>query len=249
MPKLAMNQRPLRIATRKSPLALWQAEYVRAGLLRAHPGLEVELVPLGTRGDQLLEVPLAQVGGKGLFVKELEQALLDERAELAVHSMKDVPMEFPPGLGLAVICERADPLDALVVRAGGGHASCGTDGEASTPAVAEVASGGHAGITSATGDHAAGGDSSGLAGLQPGLRVGTSSLRRQCQVAALRPDLQRVALRGNVGTRLGKLDRGEYDAIILASAGLQRLGLQARIQQRLRASECLPAAGQGGDGY
>ena len=182
----------LTIATRESPLALWQAEYVRAALQRQHQDLEVELLGMTSRGDQLLDVPLAKVGGKGLFVKELETALLDGSADIAVHSMKDVPMDFPQGLALGVICEREDPTDAFV--------SNHYDSMAALPA---------------------------------GSVVGTSSLRRECQLRARRPDLQVNFLRGNVNTRLRKLDDGEYDAIILASAGLIRLEFGQRIRERM----------------
>ena len=197
----------LRIATRKSPLALWQAEFVKAELLRHHPDLTVVLVAMTTRGDKLLDSPLAKIGGKGLFVKELERAILDGRADIAVHSMKDVPMEFPAGLGLAVICDREDPLDAFVSN----HYS-----------------------------H--------LDQLPDGAIVGTSSLRRQCQVRAAFPALQIRELRGNVNTRLVKLDAGEYQAIILASAGLIRLGMSDRIASRLTSTQSLPAGGQGAVG-
>lgn len=197
----------LRIATRKSLLALWQAEYVKAELQRHHPGLTVELVPLVSRGDKILDVPLAKVGGKGLFVKELETALLEHTADIAVHSMKDVPMEFPEGLGLAVICPREDPRDAFVS--------------------ARFAT---------------------LDDLPAGSVVGTSSLRRQCQLLARRPDLQVKFLRGNVQTRLQKLDNNEYDAIILAAAGLLRLELQDRIRAYIEPEVCLPAGGQGAVG-
>lgn len=202
-----MHDRPLTIATRKSPLALWQAHYVRDRLLGQHPGLEVELLTMTTQGDRILDTPLARVGGKGLFVKELERAMLDGQADIAVHSMKDVPVDFPPGLELAVICEREDPSDALV----------------------------------SNGFYR-------LDELPPGARVGTSSFRRQCQLRHARPDLEVVDLRGNVGTRLGKLDDGHYDAIILASAGLIRLGLAERIRQRLDYALSLPAVGQGAVG-
>ncbi len=201
-----MSER-IRIATRESPLALWQAEFVKAELERFHPGIVVELLGMTTRGDQILDSPLAKVGGKGLFVKELEQALLDRRADIAVHSMKDVPMEFPPGLGLAVICEREDPRDAFVS------------------------------------NHFAAIDQ-----LPLGSRVGTSSLRRQCQLRQQRPDLSILDLRGNVNTRLRKLDACEFDAIILASAGLIRLGMAARIRQHLPEEFSLPAGGQGAVG-
>lgn len=201
------TSRPLRIATRKSLLALWQAEYVKAELERHHPGLVVELVPLTSRGDKILDVPLAKVGGKGLFVKELETALLEGDADIAVHSMKDVPMEFPEGLGLAVICPREDPRDAFVSN--------------------RVQS---------------------LDDLPAGSVVGTSSLRRQCQLLAHRPDLTVRFLRGNVQTRLQKLDAGDYDAIILAAAGLLRLQLSERITSLIAPEICLPAGGQGAVG-
>ncbi len=197
----------IRIATRKSPLALWQAEFVKAELLKHNPDLDVQLVAMTTRGDVLLDTPLAKVGGKGLFVKELEVAMLDDRADIAVHSMKDVPMEFPPGLGLAVICQREDPLDAFV------------SNQYKT-----------------------------LEQLPDGAVVGTSSLRRQCQIRANFPSLKIKDLRGNVNTRLAKLDGGDYQAIILASAGLIRLGMESRIASRLPADLCLPAGGQGAVG-
>jgi hydroxymethylbilane synthase len=197
----------IRIATRKSPLALWQAEYVRAELQRQHPGLAVELLTMSTRGDKILDTPLAKIGGKGLFVKELETALIEDRADIAVHSMKDVPMEFPAGLGLGAICEREDPSDAFVST----RFSC-------------------------------------LGALPNGSVVGTSSLRRQCQLKRLRPDLVIKDLRGNVNTRLAKLDAGDYDALILASAGLIRLGLADRIRESLPSETLLPAAGQGAIG-
>ena len=197
----------IRIATRRSPLALWQAEYVRDALLAQNPGLAVELVGIATKGDKILDVPLAKIGGKALFVKELETALLDGEADLAVHSMKDVPMEFPQGLYLPVICPREDPRDAFVSN--------------QFKSVDE---------------------------LSHGARVGTSSLRRQCQLRSQRPDIVIGDLRGNVGTRLGKLDSGEFDAIILAAAGLIRLKLQQRIAQYLPTEFSLPAGGQGAVG-
>lgn len=203
----SMLDKVLRIATRQSPLALWQAHYVKERLEAHHPQLRVELVPMVTRGDVILDTPLAKVGGKGLFVKELELALLEDRADIAVHSMKDVPVEFPNGLGLSVICERGDPRDAFVSNR-----------------------------------------YENMAALPHGSVVGTSSLRRQCQLAASRPDLIIRSLRGNVGTRLSKLDGGEYDAIILAVAGLQRLGLESRIRQPLSVEQSLPAVGQGAVG-
>lgn len=197
----------VRIATRKSALALWQAEFVKARLQHFHPGLAVELVPMSTQGDRILDTPLAKIGGKGLFVKELETAMLEGRADIAVHSMKDVPVEFPAGLMLSTICEREDPRDAFVSN------------------------------RFAT-----------LAELPVGAIVGTSSLRRQCQLKALRPDLQIRDLRGNVNTRLAKLDAGEFDAIILAAAGLIRLGFVARIRALLPVEQSLPANGQGAVG-
>ena len=197
----------LRIATRQSPLALWQANFVKAELEKYHPNLTVELVTMVTKGDVILDTPLAKIGGKGLFVKELELALLEERADIAVHSMKDVPMSCPEGLGLAVICEREDPRDAFVS------------------------------------NHYAS-----LVELPEGAIVGTSSLRRQCQLMAAYPHLTVKSLRGNVGTRLSKLDNGEYDAIILASAGLIRLGMPERIKSFISVEDSLPAAGQGAVG-
>lgn len=194
----------LKIATRQSPLALWQAEHIRARLEALHPTLEVELVTFVTQGDILLDTPLAKIGGKGLFVKELEAALLDGRADLAVHSMKDVPMRLPEGLTLALMCEREDPFDAFVSN----HYATFDD-------------------------------------LPLGAKLGTSSLRRKCQILKQRPDLDVIDLRGNVGTRLSKLDAGLYDAIILASSGLKRLELQSRIRHNLTATVSLPAVGQG----
>ncbi|MFT5174280.1 MAG: hydroxymethylbilane synthase [Gammaproteobacteria bacterium] len=197
----------LRIATRQSPLAMWQAEHVASALEAAHPGLACELLPMRTQGDKLLDVPLAKVGGKGLFVKELENALLDGRADIAVHSMKDVPVALPEGLHLPVIMRRADPRDALVSAA-----------------------------------------ASSLSTLPNGARVGTSSLRRQCQIRAARPDLQISDLRGGVDTRLAKLDDGQFDAILLACAGLDRLARAERIGERIDCTVLLPAIGQGAMG-
>jgi len=189
------------IATRESPLALWQAEHVKARLEAEHPDLDVCLLGMTSRGDQLLDKPLFKVGGKGLFVKELETALLDGQADIAVHSMKDVPMLIPDGLTLGVICEREDPRDALV--------GCDSFDK-----------------------------------LAKGARLGTSSLRRSCQLGRHRPDLQIGFLRGNVNTRLAKLDSGEFDAIILACAGLIRLGFESRIGASIEPELSLPAAGQ-----
>ncbi|MBL0533715.1 hydroxymethylbilane synthase [Aeromonas dhakensis] len=202
-----MAARTLKIATRKSPLAMWQANFVKDRLEALYPELQVELVPMSTQGDKILDTPLAKVGGKGLFVKELETAMLEGRADIAVHSMKDVPVEFPEGLGLHTICEREDPRDAFVSN--------------SFTAIDE---------------------------LPQGAVVGTSSLRRQCQLRAARPDLVIRDLRGNVNTRLAKLDAGEYDAIILAAAGLKRLEMAHRITAFIEPEQSLPANGQGAVG-
>ncbi len=192
------------IATRGSKLALWQAEHIKSCIEGKHPGVSVELLVLKTRGDIILDVPLAKVGGKGLFVKEIEEALLDGRADLAVHSMKDVPMELPEGLVLGIIPEREEPSDTFLSVH---HAS--------------------------------------LAALPHGATVGTSSLRRQSQLLALRPDLNVVSLRGNVDTRLRKLSEGQFDAIIMATAGMKRLGLSAPKSEVLGPPTFLPAVGQG----
>jgi hydroxymethylbilane synthase len=197
----------LRIATRKSPLALWQAEHVRARLAALHPGLAIELVTMTTEGDRILDAPLAKIGGKGLFIKELEHALLSKRADIAVHSLKDVTVTLPDGLIIPVIGEREDPRDAFVSN-----------------------------------------KFSSLAALPVGSKVGTSSLRRQCQLRALYPGLEVITLRGNVNTRLAKLDAGEFDAIILACAGLKRLGFESRIRAVLPPEIMLPAVGQGAIG-
>lgn len=197
----------IRIATRESKLALWQAEYVKAELEHHHPSIQVELLGITTKGDIWLDSPLSKIGGKGLFVKELEVAMLEDRADIAVHSMKDVPMEFPEGLGLSIICPREDPSDALVSNK---YRS--------------------------------------LSHLPIGAVIGTSSLRRQALIREHRPDIKIKDLRGNVQTRLRKLDEGMYDAIILASAGLIRLELEERIRFRLPIDLCLPAGGQGAVG-
>jgi hydroxymethylbilane synthase len=197
----------VRIATRKSPLALWQAEHVASALRAQHPGLQVELIGMSTQGDRVLDAPLAKIGGKGLFVKELEQGILQGRADIAVHSMKDVPVELPEGLHIAAVMEREDPRDAFV-----------------SNRFADVAE------------------------LPSGAIVGTSSLRRQSQLRAARPDLEIRPLRGNVNTRLAKLDADEYHAIILASAGLKRLGMGERITALIAVEDSLPAIGQGAIG-
>lgn len=202
-----MAKKIIRIATRKSPLALWQAEHVAARLELAFPEITTELVTMVTKGDKILDAPLAKVGGKGLFVKELEQGILEGIADIAVHSMKDVPVEFPAGLHLAVILEREDPTDAFVSN----HYKSLDD-------------------------------------LPSNARIGTSSLRRQCQIKAKFPQAEILSLRGNVNTRLAKLDAGEFDAIILASAGLKRLGMAARITHALPTTVSLPAMGQGAIG-
>lgn len=202
-----MSREVIRIATRSSPLALWQAEYVQQRLEALNDRLRVELVGIKTQGDKILDTPLAKIGGKGLFIKELEQAMEDGRADIAVHSMKDVPMELPEGFALPVICERDDPRDAFV---------------------------------SNRFDH--------LSELPEGAHVGTSSLRRQAQLMAARPDLRISSLRGNVQTRLGKLDRGDFDAILLAAAGLRRLEMHDRIRYAMPPEELLPAVGQGAVG-
>ena len=197
----------IRIATRKSPLALWQAEEVTRQLKQHHPDIKIELVKMTTKGDKILDAPLAKVGGKGLFVKELEQGMLDGDADIAVHSMKDVPVEFPPGLHLPIIMEREDPSDAFVSN--------------------RFAS---------------------LEDLPADARIGTSSLRRQLQIMHNMPDARMLDLRGNVNSRLQKLDNGDYDAIILASAGLIRLGFEDRIQSKITPEQSLPAIGQGAVG-
>ncbi|MCU7885165.1 MAG: hydroxymethylbilane synthase, partial [Candidatus Thiodiazotropha sp. (ex Lucinoma annulata)] len=197
----------IRIATRKSPLAMWQAEHVAAELKKAHPGIQIELLGMTTQGDKILDTPLAKIGGKGLFIKELEQGILNGQADIAVHSMKDVPVELPEGLHLAVIMQREDPRDAFV---------------------------------SNRYQH--------FNELPQGACVGTSSLRRQSQLSENRPDLVIKSLRGNVNTRLRKLDEGEYDAIILAAAGLKRLGFEARITALIGPEQSLPAIGQGAVG-
>lgn len=194
----------LTIATRKSPLAMWQAEFVKAKLEAAHEGLEVILLPMSTKGDKILDVPLAKIGGKGLFTKELEDRMMDGDADIAVHSMKDVPMELPEGFALGAVLERHSPTDAFVSN-----------------------------LYETFDD------------LPKGAILGTSSLRRKAQLMAMRPDLDVRDLRGNVGTRLGKLDAGEYDAIVLATSGLQRLELDERVRHEIAPEVCLPAVTQG----
>ncbi|MEJ2094279.1 MAG: hydroxymethylbilane synthase [Gammaproteobacteria bacterium] len=202
-----MSINRIRITTRESPLALWQAEHVRAELIKCHTGLEVELIGITTQGDIILDKPLMEVGGKGLFIKELEQVMLDGNADIAVHSMKDVTIDFPPGLSLPVIMQREDPRDVLISN-----------------------------------------KYDSLDDLPEGAVIGTSSLRRQCQLKSHRPDFRITTLRGNVGTRLKKLDEGQYDAIILASAGVTRLGLTGLVKQYISVDVMLPAVGQGAIG-
>lgn len=202
-----MAKKIIRIATRKSPLALWQAEHVAEILEKKFPEVNTELVKMVTKGDKILDAPLAKIGGKGLFVKELEQGMLNGIADIAVHSMKDVPVEFPEGLHLAAILNREDPTDAFV------------SNKYKT-----------------------------LADLPSDAKIGTSSLRRQCQIKEKFPNAEILSLRGNVNTRLAKLDAGEYDAIILASAGLKRLGMGSRISECLDTDISLPAIGQGAIG-
>lgn len=207
MTGLVLTVKIIRIATRKSPLALWQAEYVASQLEKAFPEIKTELVTMVTRGDKILDAPLAKVGGKGLFVKELEQGMLEGSADIAVHSMKDVPVEFPEGLHLAVVLEREDPRDAFVSN----HYASIND-------------------------------------LPENPKIGTCSLRRQCQIKEKLPNAEILPLRGNVNTRLAKLDAGEFDAIILASAGLKRLGMGDRITECIDSTLSLPAIGQGAIG-
>jgi hydroxymethylbilane synthase len=207
-----MKKRKVIIATRGSKLALWQAEWVKAQLEKNNQDIEVELRKIKTTGDMILDVPLAQVGGKGLFVKEIEEALLKNKADLAVHSMKDVPTDLPEGLHLAAICKREDPRDALIAAVGG---------QKKIKTFKDLPRGAH---------------------------VGTSSLRRICQLLNKRPDLKITQLRGNLDTRLRKLDEGQFDAIILATAGVKRLGLSERITEILQPKISLPAIGQGAVG-
>lgn len=202
-----MARQSIRIATRQSALAMWQSEYVKGRLELEHPGIDVQIVGITTRGDKIQDRPLVEVGGKGLFVKELESALLNESADIAVHSMKDVPMDLLTGMAIPVICEREDPRDAFVSN-----------------------------------------QYSNIEQLPQGATVGTSSVRRKSQLQALRADIQFKDLRGNVDTRLRKLDEGQYDAIILAVAGLKRLGWADRISAALSVEACIPSAGQGAVG-
>ncbi len=199
-----MKKEKLTIATRGSMLALWQANHTKNAIEKEHPGITVELLKIKTTGDKILDVPLAQVGGKGLFVKEIEEALLDGRANLAVHSLKDVPTEFPDGLGLTAITEREDPRDCLI-----SHNNLSLDK------------------------------------LPKGAKIGSSSLRRKCQLLKKRPDLNIADLRGNLDTRIKKVEAGEYDAIILAAAGMRRLGWEERMTEYIEPDVMLPAIGQG----
>ena len=194
----------LNIATRQSPLALWQARHIQTRLQAFYPQLSIDMVTMVTKGDKILDTPLAKIGGKGLFVKELEQALYEKQADIAVHSLKDVPMDLPDGLTLGAYCQREQPTDAFVSN-----------------------------------------KFSALDDLPQGATLGTSSLRRQCQIQQYRPDLNIISLRGNVGTRLAKLDNGDYDAIILTTSGIQRRGLTQRICHEIDTDISLPAVGQG----
>jgi hydroxymethylbilane synthase len=205
------------IATRGSKLALWQAEWIKSQIHHIHPDMKVELNKIKTTGDKILDVPLAQVGGKGLFVKEIEEAMLRGEADLAVHSMKDVPTDLPEGLHLSVICKREDPRDAFIAGAGG-------RGSGVSRKIKSIED------------------------LPEGARIGTSSLRRMCQLLNKRPDIHITQLRGNVDTRLRKLDEGEFDAIILATAGVKRLGYESRITEKIPTEISLPAIGQGAVG-
>jgi hydroxymethylbilane synthase len=217
-----MKKKKIIIGTRSSKLALWQAEFVKAELNRLYPDIEIELNKIKTTGDKILDVPLAQVGGKGLFVKEIEEALLGGKADIAVHSMKDVPTEFPEGLHLAVICEREDPRDAFI--SGIQDSRPSESPEATKFKIKNFQS------------------------IPKGAKIGTSSLRRACQLLSLRPDLKIEQLRGNLDTRLRKLDEGRFDAIILAAAGVKRLGLEKRMTEILPFKVSLPAIGQGAVG-
>lgn len=211
--EMTMSENRLIIGTRGSMLALWQAEWIKSQLERIHPDLNVDLKKIKTTGDKILDVPLAKVGGKGLFVKEIEDAMLNKEVDIAVHSMKDVPTEFPEGLHLAVICKREDPRDAFIGKKKNGQWEIGK-----------------------------------FEDLPHGAVVGTSSLRRSCQLLNIRPDLQIEQLRGNVDTRIRKLDEGKFDAIILAAAGVKRLGKADRITQMMEPAVSLPAIGQGAVG-
>jgi len=224
-----LANKKVKIGTRGSKLALWQAEWVKSELLKLNPGLTIELNKIKTTGDKILDVPLAKVGGKGLFVKEIEEALLRGEADLAVHSMKDVPTDFPNGLHLAVICKREDPRDAFISRVKGFILRSATENGSEGQRVKEFQ------INS-------------FKELPNGATVGTSSLRRSCQLLSLRPDLKIVQLRGNLDTRLRKLDEGRFDAIILAAAGVKRLGWADRITETIEPAISLPAIGQGAIG-
>ena len=227
------------IGTRGSKLALWQAEFIKSELERLSPDLEIELNKIKTTGDKILDVPLARVGGKGLFVKEIEEALLSRQADIAVHSMKDVPTELPDGLHLAVICEREDPRDAFIL-----SEKLKVKSEKFNPPIPPLEKGGKGGFEKA----GRGITHSIIYDLQKGAIIGTSSLRRSCQLLSMRPDLRIGQLRGNLETRLKKLDEGQFDAIILAAAGVKRLGLAERIAEMLPPEISLPAIGQGAIG-
>mgnify|MGYP001581608208 CR=1 FL=1 len=223
-------ERIIKIGTRGSTLALWQAEWVRSRLEEYHKGIKISLIRIKTTGDKILDVPLSRVGGKGLFVKEIEEGLLRGDIDVAVHSMKDIPAELPEGLYIGAITEREDPRDALIIRGQGSRVR----GKKSNPPIPPFTKGGRGGINNSL-----------LYDLPQGARVGTSSLRRQCQLKAIRPDFNIINLRGNLDTRIRKLEEGNFDAIIVASAGVRRLGLEDRITEYLLPEISLPAIGQG----
>ncbi len=218
-----MKKNKIRIGTRGSKLAIWQAEWVKNELVKIYPDLEIELIKIKTTGDKILDVPLAKVGGKGLFVKEIEESLLQHKVDIAVHSMKDVPTDFPDGLHLPVICKREDPRDVLIL--------------SKNLKLLNVTKGAQGYLTESL-----------IFSLPESARIGTSSLRRSCQLLSIRRDFRIEQLRGNLDTRIRKLDEGQFDAIILAAAGVNRLGLKERISEVLPLEICLPAIGQGAIG-
>jgi hydroxymethylbilane synthase len=230
--KKRMKRNRISIGTRGSKLALYQAEWVKTELQKMNPGIEINLMKIKTTGDKVIDVPLAKIGGKGLFVKEIEEALLRHEIDLAVHSIKDVPTDLPEGLHLAAICKRENPRDALII-----SKKLKVNSDQLTPPLPPFNKGGHGGINKSL-----------LYELPEGSKVGTSSLRRSCQLRNIRPDLKIAQLRGNLDTRLRKLDEGQFDAIIVAVAGMKRLGFMERITEILEPEICLPAIGQGAIG-